>query len=87
MGAAIARKLHTDGRRVLLTDIDTVGVASQLADLDPAEVFRMATESPARAIGVSSDRGRVAPGLAADLVVWDDELRPVHVIRGGRLVR
>lgn len=66
---------------------DMVRHLIQVLGWDPAEVFRMATESPARAIGVSSDRGRVAPGLAADLVVWDDELRPVHVIRGGRLVR
>ncbi|QRE82953.1 SDR family oxidoreductase [Rhodococcus ruber] len=33
MGAAIARKLHTDGRRVLLTDIDTAGVEALAAEL------------------------------------------------------
>ncbi|WP_081005176.1 SDR family NAD(P)-dependent oxidoreductase [Rhodococcus rhodochrous] len=33
MGAAIARKLHSDGRRVLLTDIDTAGVEALAAEL------------------------------------------------------
>lgn len=35
MGAAIARKLHADGRRVLLADIDTAGVEALAAELSP----------------------------------------------------
>jgi len=48
-----------------------------------AEVFRMATENAARAVGVDDERGRIAAGLVADLVVWDSALRPVAVIRDG----
>ncbi|MGX7730190.1 SDR family NAD(P)-dependent oxidoreductase [Rhodococcus sp. 2H158] len=35
MGAAIARKLHADGRRVLLADIDTAGVEALAVELSP----------------------------------------------------
>lgn len=53
---------------------------------DVAETFRMATENPARALGLQGKRGKVEAGQVADLVVWDEELRPLHVIRAGRLL-
>lgn len=54
---------------------------------DPAETFRMATANAARAIGVADRRGTIGAGMAADLVVWDQWLRPVAVVRGGQRVR
>jgi imidazolonepropionase-like amidohydrolase len=42
------------------------------AGLTPAEILRSATELPARAFGLT-DRGRVEPGLRADLVLVDGD--------------
>ncbi|HEY0832560.1 MAG TPA: N-acetylglucosamine-6-phosphate deacetylase [Azospirillum sp.] len=40
------------------------------------EALRMASTYPARFMGMDDRRGRIAPGLAADLVHLDDGLRP-----------
>ncbi|SLN56469.1 amidohydrolase family protein [Roseisalinus antarcticus] len=39
--------------------------------LTPAQIFRMATETGARAIGFGDEIGRLAPGRRADMVVLD----------------
>lgn len=44
-----------------------------------------ATAAPAAALGLQ-DRGRLEPGLRADLVVLDADLRVQHVMRAGRWV-
>lgn len=53
----------------------------------PAEVFRMVTANAARAIGIDDSAGTIGAGMPADLVVWDQRLRPAAVIRRGRRVR
>ncbi|NMH97387.1 N-acetylglucosamine-6-phosphate deacetylase [Pseudonocardia sp. K10HN5] len=51
----------------------------------PLEVaVAAASTNPARVLGESSRRGRIAAGLAADLVHLDDELQVKNVICGGR---
>jgi len=40
------------------------------------EALRMASTYPARFMGMDGQRGRIAPGLAADLVHLDGDLRP-----------
>jgi adenine deaminase len=57
------------------------------AGVPPARAVRHATLVPARHYGLS-DRGAVAPGYRADLVVADDlkEFRPALVIKDGRVV-
>jgi adenine deaminase len=57
------------------------------AGLDPVVAITMATLNPAEHYGLT-DRGAVAPGRRADLVVFEDidDLRPSHVLAGGRLV-
>jgi imidazolonepropionase-like amidohydrolase len=64
------------------------------ADLTPCEVLRSATSESARALGLDTVCGTLRPGLAADLlVVEDDPLldltlleRPLLVMAAGRVV-
>jgi N-acetylglucosamine-6-phosphate deacetylase len=51
-----------------------------------ADAVHMATAVPARVLGLS-DRGRLVPGLRADVLVCDPSLRPLQVLRGGAPVR
>ena len=71
-----------------------MNMACTLFRLTPAEALRGATVNAARALGLA-DRGRLAPGLRADLVLWDVESvaelvywiagpRTRRVIAGGR---
>jgi N-acetylglucosamine-6-phosphate deacetylase len=43
--------------------------AMQVLGLDAAQAIAMATEVPAAFLGLSAERGRIAPGLRADLVL------------------
>ncbi len=49
----------------------------------PADAIATVTSTPARLLGLT-DRGRVAVGARADLVVLDPELYPVETIVGGK---
>jgi adenine deaminase len=55
--------------------------------LNPVTAIRMATLNAAEWFGLR-DRGAVAPGRVADLIVFDDlhDLRPHRVYTGGRLI-
>lgn len=63
------------------------------AGIAPAEVLRMATLAPAEVMGVTRDRGAIAPGKYADMVLVDgDPTRDIAdirnvatVIKGGKL--
>ena len=46
-------------------------LAVSQARLQPEEAFLAATANAAHAVGLSAERGRVAVGLPADLVVWN----------------
>jgi N-acetylglucosamine-6-phosphate deacetylase len=50
-----------------------------------AEALRMATETPARLLGLS-DRGRLVVGAVADFALFDGDLRVVATIVGGDVV-
>lgn len=45
--------------------------------LPPEQVWAMGTLNPARLLGLA-DRGRLDVGAAADLVLWQDDLRPAR---------
>ncbi|MEU2612470.1 N-acetylglucosamine-6-phosphate deacetylase [Micromonospora sp. NPDC007271] len=47
------------------------------------DACRMVATTPARAIGLGDRVGALQPGLRADLVVLDDDLNVVRVMRGG----
>ncbi|MGH7222315.1 MAG: adenine deaminase C-terminal domain-containing protein, partial [Gemmataceae bacterium] len=57
------------------------------AGVDPADAVRHASRTPARHYGLN-DRGAVAPGYRADLVVVDDlrDFRPRVVLKNGEIV-
>ena len=48
-----------------------MALAVSQARLQPEEAFIAATANAAHAVGLSGERGRLAPGLPADLVVWN----------------
>lgn len=48
----------------------------------PETALASATEAPARALGLAG-RGRIAPGMRADLVWWDDRFEPLQTWIGG----
>lgn len=54
------------------------------AGISLVDAGRMAATTPARAVGLAGTVGALAPGLRADLVELDPELRPVRVMRAGR---
>ena len=54
---------------------------------DVTEVIKMATSTPAKAIGIFNERGSIEPGKFADLVVLDEDLFVKGVIIGGKFVR
>jgi imidazolonepropionase len=49
-----------------------LNMACTLLRLTPEEAFAGVTLHAARALGLA-DRGRLAPGLRADLAIWDAE--------------
>lgn len=56
------------------------------AGLSLDQAARAASTNPARVLGLSGDRGSVAVGQRADLVVLDEHLDLVAVVASGRLV-
>lgn len=83
--------LRPDGA-VRLADGTLAGAATSISDgvrrlvmdwnLDLDAVLRAATSTPARVLGLT-DRGRILPGMRADLVALDNDLRVRHVWVGG----
>jgi N-acetylglucosamine-6-phosphate deacetylase len=50
------------------------------------DALRMASATPAALLGVADRKGAITPGMDADLVVLDEELRTHMAIAGGRVV-
>jgi N-acetylglucosamine-6-phosphate deacetylase len=62
--------------------IDLVRTMVMKVSVPLHEAIRMATENPARAIGLET-KGRLAVGADADLVVLSPELEVVRTLAGG----
>lgn len=50
------------------------------------DAVRMASETPARILGVSGEMGSLLPGMRADICILGPDLSPVGVLIGGRLL-
>ena len=69
------------------SDLDmaqAVANAMAMLGLDPAAAARLAAGNPAAFLGLSRDRGTLAPGLRADWVQLTTAMAPVVTIIGGR---
>ena len=55
-----------------------------LVGLPVTDVAAAASTTPARVLGLGGRTGALSPGLAADLVVCDEDFRPRAVMRAGR---
>jgi imidazolonepropionase len=63
---------HNPGSSPALSLLLMINMACTLFRLTPEEAFAGVTGNAARALGLN-DRGRLAPGLRADLAIWDAE--------------
>ena len=55
----------------------------QWLDLPPENIWAMGTLNPARLLGLTR-KGRLEAGADADLVLWDDDIRPARTWVAGR---
>jgi N-acetylglucosamine-6-phosphate deacetylase len=84
------------GNQVLLPDGTIAGSAATMSGVvrnvvdwgiaGVADAVRMASTVPARVLGLSKSKARIAPGCDGDLVALDDRLEVVMTWVGGRLV-
>ena len=58
----------------------------RLANVPPLDAVKMATWTPARIIGMSHERGLLAPGMKADLVAFDKDFNVRMTIVEGNVV-
>ena len=68
------------GSTATLADVVRHAIA---AGLPVPDVAAAASTTPARVLGLADRTGALSPGLAADLVVCDDDFRPRAVMRHG----
>ena len=64
--------------------VEIVACAVRDAGVPLVDAVRAASHTPARVLGIAHDAGALLPGCAGDLVVVDDDLRPLRVMRRGR---
>lgn len=55
-------------------------------DADPVSLIKMASSTPAKAIGIYDRKGSLDFGKDADMVVLDSEFNVKHVIKAGKLI-
>ncbi|MBQ9004172.1 MAG: N-acetylglucosamine-6-phosphate deacetylase [Eggerthellaceae bacterium] len=86
--------VHVSGNRATLADGTIAGSVTDLAACVRVAVTEMgialedallaASANPARALGLASQRGSIAPGYMADLVLLDNDLEVSRVILRGK---
>ena len=88
------QNVHVAGNVATLSDGTIAGSVTDLAacvrvavrdmGLPLEDALRAATVNPARALGIADERGQIAPGQVADLVLLDCDLQVSRVILRGR---
>ncbi|MGH3383031.1 MAG: N-acetylglucosamine-6-phosphate deacetylase [Nocardioidaceae bacterium] len=66
--------------------LDVVRRCVDHAGIDLADAVVAASANPAAVLGLDAELGSLRAGLRADVVVVDDQLRPLRVMRGGSWV-
>lgn len=84
-GTTVRRADGTLAGSARLLDECVRQVRHWLPDLGPADIVQMASGTPARLVG-ATDRGRVATGCIADLVLLDEQLRVRQVVLRGQVL-
>lgn len=85
----LGRKIVSSPRGVRYAESDVLMGSSSLAPevlrhwlestgSSPANAVRMLSLTPAQALGLEDRRGAIAPGMAADLVVWEGSFESVR---------
>jgi N-acetylglucosamine-6-phosphate deacetylase len=64
--------------------VDVLRRTVRSAGVDLVDAVTAASRTPARLLGLEHELGALRPGLRADLLVVDDDLRPVRVMSRGR---
>lgn len=77
-GSAFAGSVATTNRLVRTMVV--------LAEVGLRDAIRMATTTPASIIGISRSKGRLSPGMDADIVVFDRDINVVMTMVEGRIV-
>jgi N-acetylglucosamine-6-phosphate deacetylase len=87
-GRVVRRADGTLAGTVVLLDACLRNLCEWLPWLGPAEIVRMATQTPADALGgeVAAHKGRVAPGFDADLTILDRSWQVLCTIVRGEIV-
>jgi N-acetylglucosamine-6-phosphate deacetylase len=65
---------------------DAVRYAVEMAGIPLTEAIEMASSTPARIIGAESQKGRLAPGMDADITVLDRGFSVLLTMVGGDVV-
>jgi N-acetylglucosamine-6-phosphate deacetylase len=80
-------RLETEDGTLAGADLDLLGAVRRLvglAGVAPAVALRMASAVPAAFLGIAHERGGIAPGLAADLILLGPDLELLATWVGGR---
>ncbi|MBA2775077.1 MAG: amidohydrolase family protein, partial [Nocardioidaceae bacterium] len=63
--------------------VEVVARAVREAGVPLVDAVRAASQTPARVLRLAGERGALLPGRLGDLLVVDEELRPVRIMRHG----
>jgi N-acetylglucosamine-6-phosphate deacetylase len=87
VSGGVARLASTDAIAGSTLTMDAALRRAVNAGLAMEDAVRMASTTPARAIGLEGSIGALAPGMRADLVVLDEDLHVVRVMRAGEWIK
>ncbi len=69
-----------------LSMAEAVANMVRLAGVSLADALRMASTTPAKALGLDHELGRIAPGMRAGLTLLDEQLNPKAVVVDGQVL-